>query len=87
MPKFELTADHYAAITDLILAIRDARAAFEAAKGNAGEWDALAREIKRGHYGCAPLPTLIDAVRSWSAGWQRRANARTQRPRETLSGL
>jgi hypothetical protein len=80
MPKFEFSDDHYRNLTDLLLGIRDARLAWQAAKAKAGEWDALAREIKRGHHGGAPLHTMIDETQSWAAGWWRRANARNHRP-------
>jgi hypothetical protein len=79
MPKFEFSDDHYAALSDLLFSLRDAKAAWQAARAKPGEWDALAREIKRGHHGGAPLHTMIDETQSWAAGWWRRANARHER--------
>jgi hypothetical protein len=76
MPKFEFSDDHYRDITDLLLGIRNARAAFEAARAKPAEWDSFASEIRRGERGNAPLPSLIEEAASWAQRWWRRANAR-----------
>jgi hypothetical protein len=89
MAKFEFIFDddHYRDIADLLIGLRDAKQAFEACRGKIEEWDSFSAEIRRGQYGGAPLSVLIEEVESWSQGWWRRANARTQRPRETPSDL
>ncbi len=76
MPTFEFSDDHYRALSDLLLGIRDARLAWQAAKGKVEEWDSFASEIRRGERAGAPLHTLIDEAASWASGWWRRANAR-----------
>jgi hypothetical protein len=67
---------------ELIIELRDARAAFEAARGKVEEWENFAGEIRRGQRAAAPLRTLIDEAASWASGWWRRAHARTHRPAE-----
>ena len=61
---------------ELIIALRDARAAFETAEGKEREWISFSREIHRAQRGDAPLDVMIAEAQSWAAGWWRRANAR-----------
>jgi hypothetical protein len=84
MARFEFSDDHYGEIADLMFCIRDARAAWHAADGRVAEWewDSFVAEIWRGQRAAAPLHTLIAQVEQWSAGWWRRAHARTHRPGE-----
>ena len=79
MPKFEFSDDHYRDISDLLLGIRNARAAWQAAKAKVAEWNSFADQIRRGQRAAAPLPTLIAEAQSWSAGWWKRAHARHER--------
>jgi len=82
MPKFIFEDAYYRALGDLLFAIRNARAAFAAARCKVDEWENFADQIRRGQATAAPLPTLIAEAQSWAAGWWRRANARTHRPAE-----
>jgi hypothetical protein len=82
MPQFIFEDAYYRALGDLLLGIRNARAAFAAAKGKVEEWQSFTDEIMRGQRGCAPLPVLIDECASWAARWWRRSKARTHRPGE-----
>ena len=82
MPTFDLGDAYYRDLADLLLAVRDARTAFEAARAKAEEWNTFAAAIRRGQRTAAPLPTLIDEARSRSAGWWRRAHARNHSPAE-----
>lgn len=79
MPQFIFGDDHYRDLADLLLSIRDARAAWQAAHAKVAEWDNFAGEIRRGQRAAAPLHTLIDKAASWASGWRRRANARHER--------
>ncbi len=89
MPTFIFEDSHYRDLGDLVLGIRGARAAFEAAQGRiaAWEWESFAREIHRAERAGAPLRTLIDEAESWAAGWWRRANARTHHASPKLAML
>jgi len=62
---------------DLLLAVRAARTAFEAARASIAEWDAFAAVIRRHQAAAAPLRTLIAETQSRAAAWWRRAHART----------
>jgi hypothetical protein len=83
MPKFIFDDNHYADITDLLLQIRDARLAWQAARAGVAEWEGLSDEILRAWRAAAPLHVLIDETKSWSVGWWRRADMLARKARET----
>lgn len=84
MATFIFEDSFYRDCADLILAVRGARAAFEAAQGRIAtwEWESFAREIHRAKRGGAPLDVMIAEAESWASGWWKRANARYSRADE-----
>jgi hypothetical protein len=96
MAKFEFIFDddHYRDIADLLIGLRDARAAWHAAEAGVHEWEIFSLEIRGGQRASAPLATLIDLAQTWAVGWWRRAHAEARaraklhaplKTRETLS--
>ncbi len=77
MAKFEFIFDddHYRDIADLLIGLRDARAAWRAAEAGVHEWEIFSLEIRGGQRAATPLATLIDLAQTWAVGCWRRAHA------------
>lgn len=63
----------------LVIYVRLARTAFQAAGAAPREWESLAHALRLARAEGASITSMIAFTQSFTRGWWRRANAQTQR--------
>jgi len=67
--------DFFRDATELIIAVRLARMAWECGLAAPGELHAFTQALRSGIRNGVTLPALIEETQSWASGWWRRAAA------------